>query len=102
MERNTTSLEGWINEVRELADHPQITQAWLRTSLRTIHAGLLQHAQRKEEPPSVVRCESCTGHCLPGRCARQALGIPATSGALVRGVGSNGTDGWTDTEGFGL
>lgn len=49
-ERNTHSLAGWINELRLLGQHPDLRYGWLRSSIKTIHAGLSQYATPQSLP----------------------------------------------------
>jgi len=42
--RSTGSLEGWINELATLGDHPKGMDGWLRSAIRTIAAGLRRYA----------------------------------------------------------
>lgn len=46
-DRDVTSLNGWINELRLLRDHPQVNQSWLRAALNTIHNNLLWYGAKK-------------------------------------------------------
>jgi len=52
-ERNQTSLQGWINELRLLGQHPNITSFWITNAIRVIVEGLEHYAPAPDQPAAL-------------------------------------------------